>query len=497
MTNQPTAFVEPPAADMELINTIHRKHDGYITFHTKEKRAGQAGFDVAACKASELEQVFPAFIKPWLNVDAFFSNNGMVMHPNELRQPSSRVPSLPRCHRDNDHLRYLTAAWVDLDVYKAGVTVGYALGVVHDLSQAGYLPPPSWFVDSGMGAWVGWLICDKKHRHLPQAAWPEQHSTWCRIMRGLQDKLKHLGADPQTMDPSRIMRVPGTINSKNNRRVSHWIPKDANDRPFVYTMDELAISLGVPPARHSPSVKRVIDPRYRERGIKGHIAQYANRYKQLVELAAMRGTIKEGTRGTYLHQLAVTGYKLREHGMPDWAETVRQVARHQCSPPYPADETERTIESAIKFGKKRAGRTFMMNRYKLANQLGVTDAEAETIGLPPAGAEPLADRVHTRADRINVRREHIRQYVENKSRHDYPQVPTLRVLADLVEGMTTERPALNTIKDDLKALGIINPRSHKGRQLPDKALWTMQGAAGGSSVVETSGASNGIQPPAP
>ena len=497
MTNQPTAFVEPPAADLELINAIHRKHDGYVTFHTQEKRAGHTGFDVAACKASELDQVFPEYIKPWLTIDSFFSNNGMIMFPRELRLASSRVPSLPRCHRDGDHLRWLTTAWVDLDVYNAGVTVGYALGVVHDMAQAGHIPPPSWFVDSGKGAWVGWLICDPKHPHLPQPGYPEHRSTWSRVMRGLRDKMQHLGADAASMDFARIMRVPGTINSKNNRRVSHWIPKDENGRQFVYTLNELAVWLGVVPAKHSPSVKRVTDPRYRERGIKGHIAQYMNRYTQLFDLARVRGKINDGCRGTYLYQLAVTGYKLREHGMPDWAENVRQVARYQCSPPYPADDTERTIESAMKCAKKRSGLTFMMNRYKLANQLGVTEAEAEETGLPPAGAEPLADRVHTRADRINVRREHIRQYVENKSRHDYPQVPTLRVLADLVEGMTTERPALNTIKDDLKALGIINPRSHKGRQLPDKALWTMQGAAGGSSVVETSGASNGTQPPAP
>lgn len=482
-------FTQPPSADLELIDTIHRKHDGYVTFHTKEKRPGHEGFDVAACKASELHEMFPQFIAPWLNVDAYFSNNGMVMHRSELRQPSSRIPMLPRPARANDHTRYLTAAWVDLDVYTAGVTVGYALGVVHDLAQEGHLPPPSWFVDSGMGAWVGWLICDAKKRELPQAAWPEQVSTWCRIMRGLRDKLKHLGADGASMDLARIMRVPGTINSKNNRRVSHWIPKDHNNRPFVYTMNELAVSLGVTPAKHSPGVKRVTDPRYRERGIKGHIAQYNNRYRQLVELAAIRRTIKDGTRGSYLHQLAITGYKLREHGLTEWADMVRQVAKFQCEPPYPADETERTIESAIKFGKKRSGLIYMMNRYKLANQLNITDAEAEQIGLPPANADPMADRVHTRKDRLNVRRERIRQFIEDKSRHDYPALPPLRAIADWVEHATGERAALNTINNDLQALGIINPRAHKDRKPPARSIWTMQGAVAEQQQHEESGAS--------
>jgi hypothetical protein len=490
MTNQLAQFIEPPIADMELIDAIHRRHDGHITFHTKEDRAGHKGFDIAACRAADIPEVFPQYLRPWLNTDAYFSNNGMVMYRSELRQPSSRVPSLPRCARSNDHIRYLTSVWVDLDVYKAGVTVGYALGVIHDWAQAREIPTPSWFVDSGMGAWVGWLICDTKNRELPQAAWPEQLSTWRRIMRGLQWKFRELGADAQSMDLARIMRVPGTINTKNNRRVSHWIPKDAQNRSFVYTMDELCVSLGVVPTKHSPGVKRVTDPRHYDRSRKGHIVQHSNRYKALMDLASARDMIKEGCRQTFLHHLALTGFKLRDI-MPEWADNVRRVARYQCDPPYPADETESTIEGAVKFGKKRSGLTFMMSGYKLANLLNITEAEAKECKLPPAGAEPKRDRVHTRADRINVRRVLVRQFVENQSRHDYPRVPTLGVLADYIQEQMQEEkpPSLNTIRADLEKLGIVNPRKHRDRQLPEEPLWTMQGARVVGQGRDESGAS--------
>jgi hypothetical protein len=490
MTNQLAQFIEPPIADMELIDAIHRRHDGHITFHTKEDRAGHKGFDIAACRAADIPEVFPQYLRPWLNTDAYFSNNGMVMHRSELRQPSSRVPILPRPRRDNDHIRYLTSVWVDLDVYNAGVTVGYALGVIHDWAQAGKIPPPSWFVDSGMGAWVGWLICDTKNRELPQAAWPEQISTWQRLMRHFQHEFRELGADAKSMDLARIMRVPGTINTKNARRVSHWIPKDAQNRPFVYTMDELCVWLDVVPTRHSPGVKRVTDPRYYERGKRGYEAQWSNRYKALVSLASARGKIKEGCRQEYLHHLALTGFKLRNYGLTEWADTVRKVAQYQCDPPYPADETESTIEGAVKFGKKRSGITFLMNPYKLGNLLMVTEEEAEVCGIPPAGAEPKRDRVHTRADRINVRRVLIRQFVENQSRHDYPRVPTLGVLAQHIEKELQEKPpSLNTIRADLEKLGIVNPRKHRDRQLAEEPLWTTQGAGVVGQGRDESGAS--------
>ena len=489
MTNQLAQFTEPNAACPELIDAIHRGHDGWITFHTKEEQAGHRGFDIAACKAADVLGVFPEYLRPWLNADAYFSNNGMVMNRIEMSQASSRVPTLPRCARSNDHIRYLTAAWVDLDVYNAGVTVGYALGVIHDKAQAGTIPPPSWFVDSGQGAWVGWLICDTKNRELPQAAWPELLSTWSKIMRWLQHEFRDLGADAKSMDLARIMRVPGTINTKNGRRVSHWIPKDAQNRSFVYTMDDLAVWLGVPPARHSPGVKRITDPRYYERGRKGHIAANSNRYKALVELAAVRGKIRKGCRQFYLHQLAVTGFKLRNDGLPEWADLVRKVAQYQCDPPFSVKQTEKTIKGALKFGKKRCGTMFMMNRYKLANQLGVTEAEAELCGLPPAGAQPKADLVHTRADKINVRRVMIRQFVENPSRHDYPSVPTLAKLVEFIESQTGDRPSLNTIKADLVKLGIENPRAHKARTLPDKPLWPTLGAGVVGQGREESGAS--------
>jgi len=341
------------------------------------------------------------------------------------------------------------------------------------------------FVDSGRGVWLYWMLREDDSEK-PVRAWPEKRSTWNRIQRQLVRGFAELGADANSTDAARVTRVPGSLNSKSNTRVRYWLPLNESGKPFRYRLDELAVMIGVRPAEYSEGVKRVVDPRFRERGVSGHRAAHRNRFAALVQLAAVRGRIKQGCRECFVRELALTGFRLRAV-MPEWEKTVWDVARFQCDPPMEDEQTESIIDRA----KKTDGGYKMKSRFKLGDQLKVTEAEAEVCGIPPAGADRTKDdcELRTRRERMTVRREKTRALIENPSRHDYGRVPPLGVLADFIEREMGERPSENTIRADLAKLGIENPRAHKARQAPEKPLWTMLGAGVVGQGREESGVS--------
>lgn len=100
------------------------------------------------------------------------------------------------------------------------------------------VPAPSIIISSGRGVHMKWLL-DKP---LPRAAMPR----WNHAQKCLVKRFEHIGADAGARDASRVLRLEGTQNQKNDRlcRVV-WEDRDANDGELVrhgfdMLFDELA-----------------------------------------------------------------------------------------------------------------------------------------------------------------------------------------------------------------------------------------------------------------
>lgn len=486
-------FVEPATPDATPIDMLHRRHDGHITFCRKPRDGSKKFQTMFSVPASEVLEVFPQFIAPHVGEDAYVSTQGFWAHRDswQLRTPSRIEPRLKCGFRKASQIRALTCASVDLDCYNKGLTSGYVLGNVHDWVQQGEIPPPSLFVDSGRGVWLLWMLRDDLHEHLPVRAFEEKVPTWNRIQRRLAAKFEPLGSDAKATDVSRVMRVPGSINTKSNTRVRYWVPLNHDAKPFVYTLDALAVMMGVRPTKFTEGVRRVVDSRNREKGIRGRQAQHVNRYRALLALIRQRVKIGRGHRECFLRELALTGSQIKNlkeplEGMdiPEWEYMVRSIAEQGCDPPFinvtEDDDKSHDLDALIKRAAKPPRGWKMMSKYKLGQRLNVTEDEAVACGIPPAGADRSKDdcELRTRGERITARREMVKAFVQNQQRHDYPKVPTLAALADHVDrhGLPA---SLNTIRDDLEKLGIVNPRGHaKPKQIDDKPLWTHRHISG-------------------
>lgn len=129
-------------------------------------------------------------------VEEFESNYNIYVTPNSLYIPK----------RGTRNIRQFRALYQDIDCEKKGISKDKAIYEIWDMFQKGEIPEPTMIVDSGRGLHLYWKI-----EHAPYAA----RRTWQELQDFLYHNLKHLGADRQATDAVRILRVPGTINSKN------------------------------------------------------------------------------------------------------------------------------------------------------------------------------------------------------------------------------------------------------------------------------------------
>ena len=128
--------------------------------------------------------------------------------PNEFRQ-----------WRRVDLLSSLRAVYVDLD----GCTDWK--GVLKSLSELG-LPSPTFIVESGRGLHLYWLIEATPAKALP---------VWQAVTDFLVSKLQAFGSDASARDCTRVLRIVGSINSKNGAQVMGWVLQ-----PYRWTLHGLA-----------------------------------------------------------------------------------------------------------------------------------------------------------------------------------------------------------------------------------------------------------------
>lgn len=104
-----------------------------------------------------------------------------------------------------ENIRQFRALYIDLDLKKDDFKTSSVYEVFW-LANEGKIPKPTMVVDSGRGVHLYWRIENAPYGAL---------NTWQQLEDYLYYNLKHLGADLRAIDGARILRLPGSINSKN------------------------------------------------------------------------------------------------------------------------------------------------------------------------------------------------------------------------------------------------------------------------------------------
>ena len=128
-------------------------------------------------------------------------------------------------YRRVEFLKELKAHFIDLDIYNTKFTKDQILMHLETEHFGRTIPRPNLIIDSGRGFYLIWLINTVPSKALP---------LWKAVEEYLYSILKPFGADRQALDPTRVLRVPGSINSKVNS-----IVRIIEEYDYIYDLREI------------------------------------------------------------------------------------------------------------------------------------------------------------------------------------------------------------------------------------------------------------------
>jgi hypothetical protein len=134
----------------------------------------------------------------------------LLEHDFEIENVYISLNTFYSTFRRLEYLKELKAQFIDLDIYKTKFTKEQIIMNLEENYFNKSIPMPNMIVDSGRGFYLIWLINSVPSKALP---------LWKAVEEYLYSVLKPLGADRQALDPTRVLRVPGSINTKSKTRV--------------------------------------------------------------------------------------------------------------------------------------------------------------------------------------------------------------------------------------------------------------------------------------
>ena len=178
------------------INTLHKNSEGFITVAKMKKHWQQYYFEGINDLSINLN-----------DKDVYISQNTFNNRSRKLI-----------------HLKELKALYIDIDCYKVNLSKE-ATKYFLENDLYGQIPVPNMLIDSGRGLYYIIFLENTVAEDLPK---------WQLIEKYLYEKLKDLGADNKALDATRVLRVVGSTNSKNNELV-----KVIDTYDYQYTLDEI------------------------------------------------------------------------------------------------------------------------------------------------------------------------------------------------------------------------------------------------------------------
>lgn len=170
---------------IEYIDTIHGESKGWIT-------------KAEINKNKEFSQ-WHYLVGDLLKQD--FDKENIYISMSTFYKPMRRIETI----------KEIGSLFIDLDTYNTQFTKTQILMNLEENYFNRSIPIPNLIIDSGRGLTLVWSIEKVPYKALP---------LWKAVQEYLYSQLKEFGADRKALDVTRILRVPGSINSKSGTRVT-------------------------------------------------------------------------------------------------------------------------------------------------------------------------------------------------------------------------------------------------------------------------------------
>ena len=469
-TPKPPSVHRPRRPSDVVPDFLHRSHDGFVPF---ARKVGEQWQELGSVQAGQLRGLFAnEVLADAMQADSYFGLHGMF-RPGRYHKRHQLQGLLPSC-RNVDSVRWLTCCHVDLDSYRHGLDVHGTIAAVMRLVDEGKIPPPSVFTMS-RGVWCLWHLHDKANPSEPLRSYPDSVVTrWTKVQSALHTACAAIGSDAAARHAATVTRVPGSVNSKNGKRVAYMLPADAYGQPFSYTLDELeAVMLPHVPVVVEvvalPQLPKASKPHLSKRALKGWHGRWHRMQALLAQLRNMRGGWKVGVRSSAMHYVALTLRALKADGK----QVQRVLAEHLNGMAQPIGDRFTMADAMRVYRGMSRPRHGGPQHQTIADALDVSPEEAAILSADRKKPFPAASRhqlvvvppapVLPRGERTDRRRDAVRRIVDSITAKGVTPLGT-DVQAHLkAEGLEA---ALATVLADMRAIGCPSRQSHRAKAQP-------------------------------
>lgn len=460
-------------AAVDLNSLIHRDHRDAVVFcrHNERGMLDQ----LCEVRAWEIPELLPGFFE-YLTRDAYQSLNGFKPargnwhgKPSKFGIKGRRGVVLPAGNRTKNNLARLNAVWADLDCHPE-MTPHMAIAKARELVARGQLPMWSIELYSGRGAWLIWLLGKEGTQTeavttrsgivsagKPIEAERDRLALWELCCHTVTNRLRALKADPKASEPTRVARVPGSVNTKSGEEVYFAVHRQVSTGlPACYSLIELSRLLCVElPRRRKRKPAADVSPERSERARRAQLIGNKKRWDKLNRLAELRGGVHEGRGGGNFMSIAAQLGRLvfdrdgNKHSRPELLAELRAFNAKYCKPTF--DDAE--VVSWHRHQCHRVRRsdnpiTNVISDKTIAEWLKITPEEAALIGWRHAGQidEPKPTTPRMRAEH---RRALLLRWVTDSRGGE---VPTAREAREYLLRTMQDAPTVSMLTQDLRLL---------------------------------------------
>lgn len=385
----------------EHLEKLHGNSNGYMTVASKNPNYSQWHY-----KKEELLDKTEEIVN---GINDYISQNTFY-------KPQRRI----------ENIKELRAVYIDIDCYNSKYTkdaVQYFLE--HDLY--GYkIPRPNYLIDSGRGLYYIVLI-----KPVPSMALP----LWYAVQRYLFNTLKEFGADANALDPTRVLRIVGTMNSKSGTSV-----KVLDEYDYEYSLRE--IQEGYLPEISPKKTKS----KGRPKKMVSLFTEYSLYYARLMDISKiceLRNYDVEGHREVILFLYRYYSACFTE----DAEEALRRALElnSMFTKPLPENEVIRDTKSATKAYENKL---YKYTNTKLIQILDITLDEQQYLKTIISGKEKYRRCAEDKKAKQRAKRRN-EKGLTNKQQE-------LKDLKDKVEKLKIEGLSLREISKELNiSLGKV------------------------------------------
>ena len=264
-----------------------------------------------------------------------------------------------KTYRRIECIKELNALFIDLDTYKTDFTKEQILINLNENHFKQSMPIPNFIIDSGRGLYLIWLI-----KKVPSMGLP----LWKAVEEYFYKTLKEFGADRQALDATRILRVPGSFNSKTHTEV-----KIIDNYDYLYELREIQseympeLSEKAPVRRGRPLKIKYI---FRERSL------YHARILDLIKLCELREYDLKGHRELILFLYRYYSCYFTEDIEKALYDTLELNSMFRQ--PLTENEVTRATKSAEKVYKDQ-NKDYKYKNETLINLLEISDEEQKKM----------------------------------------------------------------------------------------------------------------------